>query len=426
MESFRALEDILEGDNKLVDFQTADLARALHHRDMIFLWDTGIGKTYMAAALMKAYANEVPNRKFIFVGKNAQLSQTPRKLHKLTGMKVLCTSAAQHHIDRVLNIGMRDENQILFITHEALLSDDLMRYLYLNRQSYYMIVIDEAHRLSNFTESMSAFNLRAIMRHIPVAVGLTATPVTTSSDQIVDLVHMFQPGAIEDIKEYKQQVRDGFSIIEDFPDLFYLRTRRDLGIISNYRSHIDIVEPHPWQVGAKGEDLLDITRGEGSYNQRNKLIEIINKYEGLRGLVFVRRIKSREWLEKGLEEAGIKFGSIHGEVSKAKRDVILEQYAKREISLILTSSPEALDLPAEFIVFYEYTADVKQMLGRADRGLNPKTLDIHFMFTRNTGDADFFIRRIYNISLWIHLVLKQDYRLLLQIGRSLNSLKETI
>ena len=36
------------------------------------------------------------------------------------------------------------------------------------------------------------------------------------------------------------------------------------------------------------------------------------------------------------------------------------------------------------------------MTGRAERGLNAKTLYVHYIFTENTGEADFFKQYIYD------------------------------
>jgi superfamily II DNA or RNA helicase len=366
--------------------------------------------------LIRAHVNYKPNRKFIFVGTSSQLEQTTKDLKRFTELEVISSSAKRVEMERIFNLKESSKHSILFITHDTLNQEEMVKYIYSRINSYYGIIVDEAHLVSNFTSSNSAFNLRALLRHFPLAIGLTATPVTTDSSQLGDLLHMYFPRDFDNLRELRRDMQEGENPLERVKNNVFVRSRRDVGVVSNYRTHYDIVEPHEWQIGADGLDRLELTRGEGALNQRNYLIDVVKGYKGFRGLIFIERTASREWVEKGFREAGIKFKSIHGQDNKKERTSILDKLNKRELDVVITSVPEALNMSADYVYFYEYTADVKQMLGRAERGLNPKTLDIHFMFTRDTGDADFFVRRIYRIALWIQMVVGQDYREILKIG----------
>ena len=82
---------------------------------------------------------------------------------------------------------------------------------------------------------------------------------------------------------------------------------------------------------------------------------------------------------------------------------------------IITNTKESLDMDCNYVIFYEYTPHVSQVIGRAERGFNIKPLDIIWMFTDNTGEYDSFIRNQYNISQEIQEILGTDLRDVLRL-----------
>lgn len=423
LESCMAISHILDNGIELADFQSIDLVRALFFKKVVFVYDTGIGKTVMAAGVIKALTNEAKNRRFIMVVEKSQLSQTPQKIKQWTGLNVLTSSATGEDLHRVFEAQDPLRYPILMITHDTLKSVNAMNALFKYKDAYFGIIVDEVHKLTNFTESQSASMLRALLRNFEYRYGLTATPVTSKPDQIVNLAHMFDPSKVERVHDTIVESKKGRSLTGDYPDLFFVRTRADLGISGNYRTHVEWVDPHEHQERAKGTDMFVTTRAEGAHNQASKVAELIHKHKikGERGLIFVHHHKSREWLCKKLDEENIRYGCINGNVKSSDRDAIYAGFARGELDVVLTSVTTALDLDSEYIIFYEYTANIKQMLGRAERGLNPKTLDLYFIFTRNTGEVDYFLEKIYALSLWIQDVLKQDYSTLIRAGNMLKA-----
>jgi hypothetical protein len=102
---------------------------------------------------------------------------------------------------------------------------------------------------------------------------------------------------------------------------------------------------------------------------------------------------------------------------------IFEGFAKGEYDVLTTSVTTGLNLDSDYIIFVEFCTDIKQMMGRAERGLNPKTLDLYFIFTRKTGEIDFFLKYIYQRSLSIQEVLRKDYSTLIRVGAELSTMQ---
>jgi superfamily II DNA or RNA helicase len=422
LQSFKAIEGILNG-LVLEDFQCVDVIKLLWHKVGICMYDTGMGKTVITAALIKMLKNEVPSRKFIMFVEKSQLIQTPEKIREWGGLKILTVSASRSDFNSKLFSRRAMEADVLMLTHGTLNNEIIMHWLYSNKDMYYGVFVDEAHKLSNYGGASSSFMLRGILRNFEFRVALTATPVTSDLGQLIDLAHLFDWNRFSDVKHLKRAVEQGFDVLSEFDDLFYSRSReRDLGIISNYRPHVVMVEPHQNQKGQRGNGVTKITKGPGAYNQVRKMIEIIKSSQPQKGLVYINQHIVRKWVTPILEEAGISVACINGFTSHKDRDQIMSDFAANKLDIVITSVTTALDLECDYIIFYEFCADIKQMMGRAHRGLNPKTLDLYFIFTRMSGEIDYFLKYIYDRSLTIQTVLKKDYSELIRAGEVLSSL----
>lgn len=418
LKSYKAIEQILDG-LVLEDFQCVDILKLLHAKVGICIYDTGLGKTLIASALMKMLINQVPSRKFIMIVEKSQLIQTPKKITEMTGLSILKMTAESEDVDVKLFQKNFTKYQILMITKETLNNPVVMSQLYKHKNHYYGIVVDEAHKLSNFVNSKSAFMLRGMLRNFEFRLALTATPITTDVSQLAYLAHMFDWDRFPAVKPLIQMMNNGTSLIEECPDFFINRTRRDLGIISNYRTHLVMVEPHYHQIEDNSPRVTYVTKGPGAENQAYKLRNLILENKPLRGLVYINQHAVRNWVLPFLENAGIKYACINGKTSTSNRAEIMEGFAKGDYDVVITSVTTALDLDCDYIIFYEFCTDIKQMMGRAQRGLNPKTLDLYFIFTRKTREIEYFMKYVYERSLTIQEVLRKDYSELIEAGEKL-------
>ena len=65
-------------------------------------------------------------------------------------------------------------------------------------------------------------------------------------------------------------------------------------------------------------------------------------------------------------------------------------------------------MDGDYVIFYELSVLIKQILGRVERGLTPKPIEILFMFTLCTGEFDYFERNIFDISQQIQEIFGID------------------
>jgi len=420
LESFSAIANILHHPVvKLSDFQSADLVRSLYEKSAIIMYDTGMGKTVLSAAIMKALSNIKPAAKFLFFGKNAQMLQTPDKIRDLTGFEVLALTAQQTDIEENFWGQRIDKYKIIFLTFETLNNPLVMRYLHQFKHLFEAVFVDEAHEISNFTSSSSAMMLRGILRNFEYRYALTATPITSRVEQFADLVHMFDWEAFPDVRSLYTDLKMGRNIAYRRPGMFINRNRDEQGMATRPEVNRIMVDPMPHQVGAKGMHVTRITKGEGAVVQAEKLVEIVKSRIPYKGLVYINMHEVREWVLPFFDRAGIKYGCINGFVTGQKRKDIEEAFNSGQLDVVITSVTTSLDLECDYVTFYEYSADIKQMIGRAHRGLNPKDLILDFIFTRGTGEVEYFIEFIYRRSLIIQQIIGKDYSELIKAGEEL-------
>lgn len=418
--SYLALRDILE-TAELTEFQTFDLLQCLIMNLGVICWDTGMGKSYLAAAIMRAYLNQARNRKFIYVVKTKQLLQTPAEIKELTGLNVISCSGVE---EDVVNTFMQSnflKADVLIISHSLLMNPKFMNFFYSFKDEYFGIIIDEIHELSNFTESFSAGMARAMLRNYKVRFGLTATPVTSDKAQIVKLAHMVTWKQFPDVNGTISEVKAMKNIHDVFGDLFKFRTRASEGILS---AHIPVVRRVPamdYQIGASGyHNMFKLTKGTGAVNQAEEVYKISQERgDKSRGLVYTEFRDSMDWLSKYLINKGLVVRCINGDTKDAVIAEYLAEHRQGKVDILITTITTALNMDSDYIIFYEYTTEIKQMLGRSHRGLNPKVLWMYFIFTLNTGEEEFFMKNIYKLSFWIHEVFRQDYSSFIKVGKEL-------
>jgi superfamily II DNA or RNA helicase len=417
VESYHAMRDMLEDGTVLGDWQCIDVVKCWIHRRNILTYETGMGKTYVIAAAMRGFINQVPSRRFVMFIENSQIIQTPDDIRRLTGLSVLAVTGQADDVYSSLVNSNFLKYQVLMLTHSTLQNRQVMSLLYQHIKAYFGVVVDEAHKLSNFTQSISGSMMRALLRNFEARFMLSATPATTSVDQIARLIHMIDWEALPDVKDYIRDMENGSKPAEDFPELFIDRDRRSLGISNNYEPHVSVLEPHEWQKTIKGNSAAATIKGEGAYNLVNEVMRVIRSNAGKRGLIYIRNHSIREWIIPFLEKEGFAVDYINGRItSREKRSQIQTDFAKGKLDLVITSVTTGLNLDCEYVIFLNFTADIKQMIGRAERGLNPKTLHLYFIFIGDTVEIPQFMETIYNKSLIIQEVMKRDYSLLIQAG----------
>lgn len=410
-ESFEAVKYIL-GGVELHDLQCIDIMKMLYQERCIVLYDTGTGKTLLSSAFMKLLKREDSTRKFIMFVKKDQLIQTPRKIRDTGGLVVNESAADSKSINSIIQLGLQNTD-VLMLTHNCLENEKIMNELFAIKHLFCGVIIDEAHELNNFANAHSALILQALCKAFQYCIALTATPITTEPKQLAHLAHIVNP---ERYKDYRRLTKDlankVFDIRED-PLFFINRNGEDFGGIRNYKGSIHWVPAMPHQKENKrGHELLMLCKGPGAYNQANELTKLLKLYkmQNRRGLVYVNQHEVREWILPFLDTAKINYACINGLTNALDREEIMRKFnEEKSVDVVITSVTTAIDLDCDYVIFYEFTVLVKQMIGRAHRGLGNKNLSIIFMLTDDTNEVDYFLENIIEKSLMVRDLVHKDF-----------------
>lgn len=407
---YRTLLDCIAPGVILEDIQGVGVLRSLLEKRMLLVYDTGLGKTFIASVFLRALLNENQGTKHIMVVLKDQDIQTPITVKSITGAPVLFTDASWKSISRFME--KWDRTNIFIVTYDCFRNVDFVSFLYLHLPDIKSFIIDEAHLVSNWNSSDTSWMIRALVSKIEYVLALTATPITSNKAQFPRLRNLVDRRISYRIYE---------SMAESNNHEGYIQVnRKDYRLKGNYRTQIVWCDPMLHQVGKIKGNVFTVTKGTGARNQANKVIEVLGSLQNKKVIIYVHYHDSRLWLEKNLEEAGYKFASLHGKITnRVERKHVLDTFNYGEVNILITSITTALDISADAILFYEYTTLVKQMIGRPHRGLAPKDLDIYFFITKDTEELEFFSRYIYYRSLEIQTLLGKDYSEILSVGEEL-------
>ena len=297
----------------------------------------------------------------------------------------------------------------------------ILAELYDQRDKFFGIIIDEAHEVSNIQGSKAAFSLMSLVNYFDWALALTATPMKINVSELVNLMYIMNREAIPDIKVCEGMLMTNG--VQDFKDLIVVRTRKDLGIMSEYVPKVHLVKPTESQIGASGRELFMLTKGEGATPQMDELISIIQGYKPRRGLIFIHHHEVRRFVTSQLDKTNIDYACLNGKSTKQEVYDVCEEFNKGQHDIIITSLTDALDLDCDYIVFWEFTVAFKQLIGRAERGLNPKMLFIHYIFTLDTDEPEYFYRNVYTRSLLTRTILGQNVNYIIEAMRKVDKLE---
>lgn len=408
LKSYDAIKSIIEPP--LTDEQSVDLLKALCFKRTAILYSTGLGKTYLATAFVKALMNKSRGMKTLMFVLKSQEDETPRKIRGISGLK---TKMFTGETRPLLSLKDIRENDVIMMSHSTLTSIDHMDNLLAFIDKFDCLIIDEAHKLSNIETSRSGFMLYSIAYAFEYVLALTATPITTDLNQFARLMKIVVPSLVDNHRKLGSSMkRGGIGVMgSTLHDSFIIRERD----ISHHNGIADFISPMPHQIGAEGKDLFRITKGPGAFKQANRVYELITERKPGKGIIYANITEIREFLLEQLKSKGIKVEGIFGNTNKNDRLKILENFRNNKLDAIITNTKESLDMDCNYVIFYEYTPHVSQVIGRAERGFNIKPLDIIWMFTDNTGEYDSFIRNQYNISQEIQEILGTDLRDVLRL-----------
>lgn len=413
MRTFRCLENILP-DVEIPEFQNMGICQALLNKKMLLGFDTGTGKTFTYAVIVRGLLNRNPEKKHIFVIIHDSIEQAPSDLSALTAVPVAAFTGERGEAGRLT--ALWESNSIFVMTYESFRNPSIVLFLYKHLMEIESFVIDEAHHCANWDTSDTAFMIRSLCHYIPFVEELSATPATRESQQFYRLINIID----RTVSPRRDESNYGA-----YQNRYLPVNRSDYDIKGNYKSTLEVVTPMAHQVGNIHGDVFRVVKGPGAVNQVERLVQVVldRRRQGKSIIVYVHLHAVREWIEEHFKGAGISFVSLTGRITKQEeRKKMLERFGNREIDVLITSVSESLNIDADVVIFYEFTTKIKQVMGRAHRGLTGKELELIFILTKDTAEIDFFQKYIYKRSLTLQRILRKDYSEFIQIGSQLKTM----
>lgn len=402
-------------DAELWDFQRQGMQEVFTNERMLLAFDTGTGKTFTYAGIIRGLLNRNPDKKHILVIINDSIEQVPRDISQLTKASVEAFNGTAEDAGRLRYYWAR--TSVLVLTMEAFRSLEVVRFLFDNLMEVESFAIDEAHHCSNWDVSDTAFMIRALAQYVPYCIELSATPMTRVSQQYFRLMNL--------LDRRRSRTRDE-TYAGAYVDRYMPVNRKDYDIKGNYVPTLLPVQPTLEQAQPQHGIVFKKLKGTGATPQVKALVEAVQQRlkDGKRMIVYVHYHDSRRWVETNFREQGIRFTSLHGKLLKrSEREQALDAYRNGEVDVLITSVTESLNIEADVVIFYEFTTLVKQVIGRAHRGLAGKPLEIAFIITKDSDEVEYFLKYIYERSLTVQKLLMKDYSELVEIGKKVQALQ---
>lgn len=413
MNHLLCLQNILP-DVEMPSFQLAGMESVFENKKMLLAFDTGTGKTFAYSGIVRGLLNANPDGKHILVIINDSVPQVPNDVRSLTSVSVETFDGTGESAGRLRYFW--DRTSIICLTLEALRVFPLVKFLFDHLPEIESFTIDEAHHVSNWDSSDTAFMVRALVRCTPYVIELSATPMTRTSKQYYRLMNLLD----RNMSPHRDE-----TYLDKYVNRYLPVNREEYDIKGNYKPTLEVVTPTLDQMQPQKGIVFKKIKGTGAVPQADKLVEVVRDRleRGQRVLVYLHYHDTREWVEYNFRVRGIDFVSLHGRLrGRAERQEVLNQYKSGKVDVLITSVTESLNIDADVVIFYEFTTLVKQVIGRAHRGLQGKTLEIVFIITKDTDEVEFFLKYIYQRSLTIQKLLNKDYSELIAIGREVERL----
>lgn len=409
---------------ELGDFQAVSLALWFEVKRGVFMFDPGMGKTITIGCGLKILHLARTNMKTLFFIKNSQMKQTKADIESVAGLRTVVTNGTKKSLLSTLRQDLTNID-VVMVTHEVLRSEWGRALLYANLHKFNITIVDEAHNISNYKNSDASWTLNCLLNRMEYVALLTATPLRSRVEQVADILYMVDNNkfyrTLKIAKELKA-LPHGKSVDDLYPLNVYNYTREDVGIESSYNFEVLWCMPHDFQREVKySPKLLKTTRGEGSFNQYHTMIGKLKEQLmlGKRGIVFVYYHSTWDYLYPLLCDEDFRFGRIDGLMSNTDKQKVQDSFNREELDLVFISVSEAINLDCDFVFLYEFTDNLKQILGRGERGLKAKTLDVYLPLTKDTGEAELFVKSVYLPSKLIRQVVGKSYTEFLELGTEL-------
>lgn len=431
--SCQSLKYMLNGV-ELYDYQTLLAAWILITRTFICTLDTGLGKTLIAATVMKWLKNSGESMNFIYVVENGGMPQTARKITEYTGMRVRTCNASEQQAE-LLALTTPDDYDVLMISYQALQSFGVAKYLVQYRECFPTIIYDECQWLSELNNSNTWEITRQMRKYFRDVIMFSATPFKTNPLQMLKQVELLDSTIIGNINAYiadkctrsvMYEITDWYGLGRIRDDLtIYVNgfTREELGINIEYNPVAHVVNPISAQCEITAHEMSKIKSYKNAESfEVLKNIVLNSILEMKQGIIYCSTNENKAILKSEFDALGISCEIIDGSLSdKKRREEVQKMYLDGEISVLIINITTTLDLPSQYCVFYELcdAGTITQFIGRCIRGVADTELDVHFILTDDTYEIDYFYNSIWKKSLYLQKCLNKD-------GRLMNAIKKQV
>lgn len=401
---------------ELTDMQAYVTAFAYIREKCIISFDTGMGKTLIGAALMNLDAS---GGKWIFVSKNNNLSQNVAKLRRLLFNKRVESTTCQNEdlAAFILNSSLAD---VYVITFEALTSIHLTRFLFEHRFKFSGIIVDESHNIGNVGSQRSEMVKHMLRNCFKYQYFLTATPLTINPLQILNQVNMLDPELVPDPQElemkyttYKVGQVVGYHHLDALADYIGERyvnvTRESQGMRGNYKPQLVIAQHDADPTKLQNPFSIKDIKSDPKCMSVEALKRIIKRHneKGEKGLIYANLEVYKSMLIQELSSI-CRVDRLDGTVSNSNKDTVVSKFNDGDYDVLVSNLTEGRDMNCDYIVFYEMTSLFKQFIGRGERGLEGRDLDIYFILLDKSYEIKFFYAHVYKTSILLDTLCGKD------------------
>ena len=419
----------------LENFQTLMVAWILIIRTFICTLDTGLGKTYIASAVIKWLHNAKETKNFLYVVENAGMAQTAKKVSDLTGLRVKTCNASELDAN-ILSVTSTDDFDVLMISYQAIQSYGVACYLLENIDDFQTVIYDECQWLSELNNSNTWEISKQMRKYFRDVIMFSATPFKTNPLQLLKQVEFLNPTVIGNINAYisdkctrslMYEITDWYGLDRIKSDLtLWVNgfTREELGIGIKYKPFAHVCDSTDFQKEVTAHEMHRIKSDDKS-EALEKLKEIVSDaaFDGEQGIIYCSTNENKLLLKKELESAGLIVEIIDGSLSdKKQRAKVQNDYHDGLINVLIINITTTLDLPSQYCVFYELcdAGTITQFIGRCVRGFADSDLTVHFILTKDTYEIDYFYNSIWKKSKYLQECLNKDGTLMKEIRKQID------
>lgn len=429
-------------------FQAFAVEHVMISKGDLFSLGTGLGKTVTACGVAERLLRENPNCKIIFACIPTSIDQIRTDFETYLDRTVCCVTGEEESIRDLEFLIQRSE--IVIASYKAFYStifcNTILDYLYGNNRIVGLIA-DEVHEISQ--ESIINSVIKALAKKIEYKFFLTATPITVSPGQLIEIMNMIDSSIFPEGQDYLKPFRvldpDTYEVkdyrgLEMLGDKLYPHyvawTRDELGLSGNYIPELVLIKPTEEQLTCNLKDIPTIIKGQEDSPQMKALLAIcqylIKTHK--RGLIYSNRRANSRIILENLQKLGINARVANGEPEyKKEKDASIKAFNAKQVDILITNMTTSLNLDSDFVVYWENTNRATQMLGRCERGFLPKDLYIYYILTEDTVELTQFEENVYKRSKWMketlgtnNDVFEKFHEALKQYNKRLDILQQTI